>query len=69
LSFSLREESRVSLRVVDLAGRVVAHLVEGVLPAGQHVRVFEPGARGSGVYFAELSAGDERVSRRVVMTR
>jgi hypothetical protein len=34
VSFSLRQESRVSLRVVDLTGRVVAHLVEGVLPAG-----------------------------------
>jgi len=69
VSFSLRQESRVSLRVVDLTGRVVAHLVEGVLPAGQHTRVFAPGVGGSGVYFAELSAAGERVSRRVVMTR
>lgn len=69
LSFALRQEARVILRVVDLSGRIVAKLVDGVLPAGDHMRVFEAGPAASGIYFADLTAAGERVSRRVVVTR
>ena len=68
LSFALRRESRVTLRVLDLTGRVVARLVDGVLPAGNHERVFEAGSSSSGIYFVDLMAAGERASRRVVVT-
>jgi hypothetical protein len=69
IAFRLNAEARAMLRVHDLAGRVVARLVDGVLPAGDYVRVFEPPAGGSGVYFADLTVGYETMSRRVVVTR
>ena len=68
LGFSVRREERVTLRIHDLAGRTVATLVDGVLPAGDYTRVFEPRGGASGVYFAELMAGEERISRRLVLT-
>src|SRR5262245_1819851 len=68
LVFDLPREERVRLRIHDLAGRVVATLVDGVLPAGAHTRFFEPGS-GSGVYFADLDADGRRASQRLVLTR
>jgi hypothetical protein len=53
---TLLEPEAVTLDVVDLQGRVVGHLLSGVLPAGEHVREWpQPGEsvpRGS--YFVRL---------------
>jgi hypothetical protein len=69
LVFALRHEGRVTLRVHDLAGRVVSTLVDGVLPAGQYSRVFEPSGGASGVYFAVLSTGEKPITERLILTR
>ena len=68
IGFGLRREERVTLRVHDVAGRVVANLVDGVLPAGEYTRLFETTGGGSGVYFADLDVAGERVSERLVLT-
>jgi len=53
---TLVEPEAVTLDVVDLQGRVVGHLLSGVLPAGSHVREWpqagESVPRGS--YFVRL---------------
>jgi pregnancy-associated plasma protein-A len=69
LTFGLSRSEAVTLRILDLAGRTVATLAGGVLPAGEHRRTFDAGARASGVYFAVLTAGGERVTRRLVFAR
>ncbi|TMQ68851.1 MAG: zinc metalloprotease [Candidatus Eisenbacteria bacterium] len=69
LVFALRREGKVTLRVHDLAGRVVATLVDGILPAGHYTQVFAPSGGASGVYFAVLTAEGEHVAQRLVLTR
>jgi hypothetical protein len=69
IAFSLRSEARATLRVHDVAGRVVARLVDGMLPAGDYVRVFQAPPGAHGVYFAELVVGDQRISERLVVAR
>jgi hypothetical protein len=59
------EASRVRLRLVDVAGRVRAVLVDGALPPGEH-RVALPGA-AAGIYYAELDVAGRRLSRSVVV--
>ena len=61
IRFSLPRETSVSLRVYDVAGRLVRVLVDGPLPAGAHS--FRWNGRtdldrnvASGVYFARLQA-------------
>ena len=61
IRFSLPRETTVSLRVYDVAGRLVRNLVQGPLPAGAHS--FRWNGRtdlgrnaASGVYFARLQA-------------
>jgi hypothetical protein len=62
------------VEVFDLAGRRVAALGRGTLPAGRHELTWDGrGADGSplpaGVYLARASAGDARVIARVVRVR
>jgi hypothetical protein len=67
---ALSEPQRVSLRVVDIAGRRVADLIEGRLPAGTHDFAWEPRRElSSGVYFLVLEAGARRETQRLVLLR
>jgi len=72
-AFTLSSASTVRLEVIDLAGRRVATLLSGALPAGQHeARWNGGGVRGAapaGVYFARLEAGSLALTRRFVRVR
>jgi hypothetical protein len=73
LDFAVPRASRVSLGLYDMQGRLVATLVEGMLPAGRHQAVWNGTSGGrtvpAGVYFARLRADGADLARRVVVTR
>lgn len=73
-SFELASPARAVLRVVDLAGRPVATVLEADLPPGRReVRWDGTDTSGrpvaSGVYFYELQAGGEVVTRKFAVVR
>jgi hypothetical protein len=62
--FSLPEASDVEIGIFDVAGRQVASLFKGVLPAGSYSRDWSGRASdghtvGAGVFFARMKAGGE----------
>jgi YD repeat-containing protein len=66
--FSTPVRAHVTLRAFDVAGRVVATLVDGNLEAGQHNLRFFTDRWGNGVYFYRLEmAGRVRSGRMVVL--
>jgi immune inhibitor A len=70
IAYSLPREMPARLSIMDLQGREVAVLVEGVMPAGTH-RVAWSGATTlgpapSGLYFARLAAGGRVLSQRLI---
>jgi hypothetical protein len=69
LRFSLPQAARVRLGIYDTAGRRVAVVTDGDSPAGQQVRIWNNRAAGcrAGVYFARLRAGDQEITRRIVI--
>jgi M6 family metalloprotease-like protein len=70
IGFSLPRETKLRLAILDLQGREIAVLAEGVLPAGSHTARWDGGAvRGvapAGLYFARLAAGGRVLSQRLV---
>ncbi|MEM6336376.1 MAG: T9SS type A sorting domain-containing protein, partial [Bacteroidota bacterium] len=67
LPYGLPEATDVSASVFDLLGRRVATLAQNERrPAGWHELRINGKTWPSGVYFVELTAGDQRVSRRLV---
>ncbi|MCK5147316.1 T9SS type A sorting domain-containing protein [bacterium] len=73
LSYTLPERSTVTLKIYNVAGRLVATLEDGVKPSGQHqVRWFARDAEGaqiaSGIYFCRLTVGDEVRIQKLVFT-
>ena len=71
IAFTLPERTRVRIDIFDLQGRHVKRLFEGVAEAGPGSRTWDGrDARGArvagGVYFVQLQARGERLSRKVV---
>ena len=67
-------QANVRLEVFDVSGRLVATLISGSLPSGGHERRWDlrderGDAVDAGVYFARLSAGAFRQTRRLVVLK
>jgi endonuclease I len=74
VSFSLSRDAQVELLVHDVAGRLVASLAHGELPAGRHAVVWDGrDSRGleaaSGIYFYSLTVGDSHERRKMVLLK
>jgi hypothetical protein len=74
IAFELPQEARVSLRIVDVAGRLVRELVQGDLPAGTH-RVTWNGTdqqgrpQASGVYLCQLVTPGQVATRSLTLVQ
>jgi hypothetical protein len=57
IAYSLPRTSRVSLKVYDRTGRIVAVLADGVHAPGAHHAEFHPDGLPAGLYFCRMEAG------------
>jgi len=74
IAYDVPRESPVRIRVFDLAGRVVATLIEGVVSPGHHTatwngRTGSGSAVASGKYFVRMEAGSYRASRAIMLLK
>ena len=69
LSYQLPASSFVSLRVYDIAGKLVQTLVNGWRDAGSHEATFDGSNLTSGVYIYRLIAGDFAASGKMVLMK
>jgi hypothetical protein len=65
-------QQKVRVEIIDVRGRLVGKVFEGVLPDGRNVVEWTAMERSGkpvapGVYFVSLRAGDMRESERVVI--
>jgi len=65
LGFSLVAPARIRIELLDLLGRPVRLLCEGDYRAGEHETVIEAAGLSPGGYFAVLSSGNLRLTRRL----
>ena len=68
-SFVLPEASRVSLKVYNLQGRLVATLADGMRDAGTHEVTFDASNLASGIYLYRLTAGTFNASGKMVLVK
>jgi hypothetical protein len=71
IAFSLDQPSAVSMDVLDLQGRVVAHLERGTLPAGDYQRTWPALGQSvpSGIYLVHLRTTESRSVVRLAVMR
>jgi hypothetical protein len=69
IGFSLASQNATTLRVFDVTGRVVATIIDGVLPAGRYSVPLDGTMLASGLYFYTLQSGAERDTRRMLLVK
>ena len=69
IRYQLSGESKLTLRIFDPLGQVVATLIDGIVQAGEHVAVFDGKSLASGVYFYRLQAGEFAETRKMILTK
>jgi photosystem II stability/assembly factor-like uncharacterized protein len=69
IRFVVPEKMRVTISVHDVAGRVVATLVDDVREPGMNSITWNAQGMASGIYFARMHAGKTDVSRKMVLLK
>ncbi len=67
--YALPRGDHVSLRVYDVAGRLVATLVDEVRSAGPHRIEWRPRGVASGVYFCRLQVGSRSMTQKMTLLK
>src|SRR5690625_444340 len=69
IQYNLAEAGEVQLEVFDTLGRRVATLLQGTVSAGAHTVTFDASGLNSGIYFYRLSAGNQILSRQMILVK
>ncbi len=69
ISYQFSANSHVSLRIYDIAGRLVATLVNGWRVAGQHQVTFDGSGLPSGVYVVKVEVGEFAQSYKALLLK
>ena len=73
VDYTVARETRVRLTIVDLQGRLVATLHDGVKPAGRYQAVWNGenalGRAPVGMYFVRYQAAGKSAVKRLMLTR
>lgn len=69
IAFGLPTAGKVSVKVYDLAGRVIATLAEGDLSAGNHLTLWNADSAPAGLYLVKMEAGSFSDTRKVTLLK
>ncbi|MBN2072159.1 MAG: T9SS type A sorting domain-containing protein [Candidatus Krumholzibacteriota bacterium] len=69
IRFTISQKGFVSLNIFDVAGRMVAKVVNREMDEGDHAVNFQANGLSSGVYFYRLETGDEVQTRKMILLR
>jgi hypothetical protein len=67
INWQIAENSKVTLKVLDIVGRTVATLVDEQLPQGKYETRFNATTLPKGIYFCQLKAGEFNQTRKMIL--
>lgn len=69
IDYELAARGNATLKVYDVTGKLVATLVDGEAPSGQHEVLWEARGVSSGIYFYRLEVGDFVQTRKMILIK
>jgi hypothetical protein len=69
ISFSLPHAQNATIAVYDLTGRTVSTLADEIMNAGEHTVTFNASGLPSGIYFARMTAGNQMITKKMVLLK
>ena len=69
IEYTLQKSGEVRMMVYNLLGEEVTRLVDGEMPAGNHIAIWDASNFASGIYFYRLQAGDFVQTKKMVLLK
>jgi hypothetical protein len=69
IKFSIPYNSRVSLKVYNILGKLVGDLVDKYMAAGTYEVKFSPGQLTSGIYFYSLATNESQSTKKLILLK
>jgi hypothetical protein len=69
IRFSIPDNERITLRVYDILGRVVAVLADDIYESGTHQITFDASRLPSGVYFSRIDFAGQSLVQRMLLVK
>lgn len=69
IRYTLVNAENVSVKIFDMAGRMVANVFEGKQDAGEQAVKFDASNLENGIYFYQLTAGEVSVTNKIVIKK
>jgi hypothetical protein len=69
ITYTVRSSGPIQLEVFDHLGRSVGVLVDGVVGAGEYTLQFDAASLPSGMYLYRLSAGNQTITRKMMLLK
>lgn len=69
ITYTLVNSEDVSVKIFDMAGRMVANVFEGKQDAGEQAVKFDASNLESGIYFYQLNAGEVSVTNKIIVKK
>ncbi|MBL7013779.1 MAG: T9SS type A sorting domain-containing protein [Candidatus Marinimicrobia bacterium] len=66
IQINVRSESDISLQILDISGRTVETLLNGIVPMGRQDIQWNPQNHASGIYFIHLTSKHKSQSKKIV---
>lgn len=69
IDFTIEKSAHTVLKVYDVLGQTVATLIDANLAAGSHVATFNASNMESGVYFYQLTSGNYKETKKMMLVK
>ena len=66
VNYTLKNASKVSINVVDVAGKLVYSSTEGTQVAGKHTSTIDASSFNTGVYYVTITTNDSQVTKKLI---
>ena len=69
IEFALSKESNMKVTVLDMLGKSVMNLYEGVMNTGQHKIQLDASNLAQGIYFVKLQSNNEIITKKIMISK
>ncbi|MFZ0389794.1 MAG: T9SS type A sorting domain-containing protein [Calditrichia bacterium] len=69
IGFSIPRSRYIQIKVYDVLGKEVATVLEGKISGGEHRVLFDAGRLASGIYYYQLQAGQQKITRKMLLLK
>ena len=69
INYTLENKGHIKLSVYDISGREIAILINEEQAAGEHSMTFDASPLSSGIYYYQIKAGSEELTRKMILLR